>query len=299
MNYCAEHKTIRLIYNTVNDRIELLACCWRRNEILHSFTRDEIINCDNLYELIKPYHKILPENHDFKVYSYCNTNEQCCDWRDEEVKTINVSLTTTCNLKCIMCSNSERKATEIDFDELQFTVLDKLIGKNNNLNVLYLTCEGEPFFYKKRIFEFLRKVTLADTKEIGIISNLTTLTPDDIYELERISKQSGVKIVMFASIDGITEDTYSKIRNNTKFEKVLNNAILLHNVGILAKVFYVAMPLNLHELPFIDEFWKQYNIDVHAWPVNGDAYEQHTGFKDPTGFVCKSKEWQDYIKSHS
>lgn len=275
---------LRLIINPMNhNEIFLVRCCYKEYEKIKTFTYDEILNDNDLINTLKNAAKIMPLNHDYGVYDYCNSTEKICDWTQDDITTINVSTSHACNLRCIMC-NYDKKIPDNDKD-IYFAILNKI--KNNKLGCISLTFEGEPFFYKTETMEYIRNLTTNDCLWLFIISNLTMLTEKDIMDLYAIQNEKNITIKFQASIDGITEETYKFIRNNNKFNQVINNAVLLNKLNMLSDINFVAMPENLHELSLLPEFWAEKGITN----LNVLLYQ---GEEAKVNFVRNSKEWNEY-----
>lgn len=269
-----------------NNLINAIRCCYKENEIIKRYSLDEIINDNNFINNLRNYVKEV-KNHDWKVYPYCNTQEKVCNWFNDEIDTITVSTSVACNLNCIMCGLKHKLNKELD-KSIYFTLLNKI--KNNHLKTIGLTMEGEPFFYKNDTLEYIKSLTRNDCQCLYIISNLTVLNENDIVLLNNIKNKHNINILFEASIDGITEETYRKIRNNNKFNQVVNNAILLNNFKMLNKINFVAQPENLHELSFLNEYWAEKNIhNINVLLLNGVD-------QNKINFVLSSNEWKNYKK---
>lgn len=269
------------------NKINLIRCCYKPNEIIKQYTIDDVINSENFVDEIKNLACQRMSNHDYKIYDYCKTNDKICDWYNDEIDTITISTSTRCNLNCIMCNYKEKYNTNDKF--VYFTLLNKI--KNNHLKTIELTFEGEPFYYKEDTFNYIRSLTINDCQCLYIISNLTMLSENDIIELNNISNLTNVKILFSVSIDGITEETYKKIRKNNLFNKVINNTVLLKNYNMLDKINFVVQEENLHELDMVFDFWKTYNINkdfLNILLINGVSQNR-------INTVLQSAEWNNYI----
>lgn len=269
------------------NKINTVRCCYKDREIIKSYTLDEIINDNNFFENLKNYASEIKQ-HDWLTYSYCNTAEKICNWFNDEIDTISVSTSTACNLNCIMCNYKKYKYNKLADKDIYFTILNKI--KNNHLKTIGLTMEGEPFFYKNDTIEYIKSLSRNDCEYLYIISNLTLLNKADIILLNNIKNTNKINILFEVSIDGITEETYRKIRNNNKFKQIVDNTILLNKFNMLDKINFVAQPENLHELPFLKEYWAAKNIyNINVMLLNGVEQEK-------IKFVLSSNEWKNYKK---
>jgi MoaA/NifB/PqqE/SkfB family radical SAM enzyme len=227
----------------------------------------------------------IPKTHDFNTTYYCDTNEKYCYYNDKSIKSIKVATFTYCNLdKCIMCNTADRKLPLNDEIRLYFFILNKI--KNMNLDFINFTTRGEPFFVKKQTFEYLKSLTLNDTKLICFNSNMVLLDEDDISELYNISKSINIPIKMVASCSAITPETYKKIHVNNSFDKVVNNIKLLYKYDMLDFINFVVQFPNLHELEFYKKFWNEHGITedskILCTPVighDGDKVVQTVEYK--------------------
>ena len=275
--HCRLSNTIRLVLPVFDSGcIYVYPCCvyqwsYMKNPIGKIYF-DELKNI-NLYDRLNE----IWQNKIYKnVYASCfsnndispnniNIDNYTCDWASKDkFKNITVSFQKTCNLKCNVCRKDYIKNTEID--EYYFNVLETL--KGHGIKTLQLTQDGEPFFYKSRILSYLNSLTYNDFSDVFIISNLTLLNDDDIELLKEI-KNNKIWIQIVASIDGMTPDTYKKIRGVNTFEKVMHNANLLNKYGLLSGVNYILSEDTINELPEAYEYWVNVSkTELHVLPLN-------------------------------
>lgn len=226
---CNFNKTIELTYSYgghnpslhehayYEDVIQISRCCilpaqWyiKTNEYLR-------INniMDYLYKLPDKNSKTLYKNHPM-----CSGNA-CVLEPNKDIKDIIVGLSYACNLHCYHCwFDGLHKDTSLK-KEVYFYTLYNI--KNHNLNSITLTNKGEPFFYLDETLEYLRSLTINDTKIISTVTNGNCLTKKALDEINRIREETGINFVFLFSIDAITEATYNNSRPGGNFKKVLNN----------------------------------------------------------------------------
>lgn len=293
---CSEYKKIEIFKRGEN--FYIYPCCIYSfkyyDKPLDIITKDDILN-NNVYNKLlesknkKYYNDIslgcLHQN--YNNYKIINTDKKYCDWFKYNFDEIIVSAAQTCNLYCKMCRNNRI----IEDDSLYFAILEQLKGKG--IRKISLTQQGEPFFYKNKTFDFLRSIKYkTDFEEIKMISNLTLLNNDDIYELKKISEETNVKYDIVASIDSINEDVYRKIRNNNLFKKVINNIELLLNFRMLKEVNFVAQRENISELLLNYEYWVNIkNIKFNCIPINCSD-EQNEDFN----YIINNEDYKKYLK---
>lgn len=266
--------SLRIVITPDPNVFNVVSCClydFNEDHKLGIITADDINN-NKVYEKLTKIrnnnHNIIPiidgcfvgNNFDIK-----NKNEYYCNWNGKPFDTVEVCTTKTCNLACSMCRSEI--INEKYHDELYYKILYQL--KNHNLDTIWLTEQGEPFFHKAKCLEYLGSLTLNDVKTVEIISNLTLLNDDDIEYLHNIELQNKIKISIHASIDGISEETYKKIRKNNLFNKVMHNAEKLAEYKILRIVNFVVQPDNIHELLLANEYFSNIlHVFFNVIPLN-------------------------------
>lgn len=131
-----------------------------------------------------------------------------------------------CNLKCKMCNAWEKSFPS----KKEVSVYKAFIDALKDDYRIFTTNSGEPFLYKKIIFDALK----GGVKEMVSISNLTLLNDSDIEFLK--DYQENYRIT--SSIDSTTEEIYLKMRypaTHKMFLKVLSNFEKLASYGLLAE----------------------------------------------------------------
>jgi radical SAM protein with 4Fe4S-binding SPASM domain len=155
--------------------------------------------------------------------------------------------TNKCNLKCGMCHRNFMPLSrigELDFDHFR-KIVDPLFPC---LERVWLQGLGEPFLCKD-IFKIIRYLKGRNVF-VNTVTNATLLNEDVCRKI--IS--SGLDEISI-SIDGVTAETYERIRVGADFEDVVRNAQTLTSListaqnGPKVVVFVVAMKDNIHELP--------------------------------------------------
>lgn len=168
---------------------------------------------------------------------------------------IGLGVTANCNLRCIMCPGHDCSKGAI---MTVSNVEDLISGMSCTENCfgtpqVFDVTSGEPTLdpYLAEIFELLRK-RFPDAR-VQLTSNAT------LPVKKNISKAFELATNVAISIDGATAKTYERIRRGASFNKVIKNVedivALKKKVGNVQSivVFYVAMDLNIHELPAMVE----------------------------------------------
>jgi MoaA/NifB/PqqE/SkfB family radical SAM enzyme len=128
-------------------------------------------------------------------------------------KTITLTLTSRCNLRCIMCDHWRNK----NIEELSSDEWKRIIDQLERMKIKEVDVSGGEPFVRKDIWEILEY--LASKKiSVNITTNFTLLTEEDIKRLFETSV-SRLQI----SLDGI-EETHDVIRGQKNtFNRVIKN----------------------------------------------------------------------------
>ena len=261
MKECEEERTAFLSIN-VDNTISIGKCCLFQE--LLKVSQESILNSNDIINTVTCLVRTVGKVNNFSSNSSACNGKKECNFTNFTLDTIKVNV-NGCNLRCAMC-NSEKKVGIGNF-ELYFKLLEKI--KGYKLKKLILTSSGEPFLLKEQTLNYLKSLTTDDFEEVLIITNGTNLEEDDIKTLSNLN----IKVTIIVSNDAITKETYDKIRINGDFNKVFNNTLLLKKYNLLTHVNVVIQPLNVEEIPFIEDFWNKYNIKTHFVMVRG-AYEE-------------------------
>lgn len=283
MAHCCSYNQLRLIRRY--DKIDILPCCVAGiyNKIIKTVSVDEIRQVDDLYEYLNDIYKTGTP---YPIYDVCklyidDPTMTECRWNDGKLSALDMSLTESCNLTCNMCRNSILR--NADDDDFYYSCLERI--KGHGLNTLYLTAAGEPFLYKHRAIDYIKSLTINDTKCLHATTNLTLLNTSDIEELKRFNDESSIRINFDVSISGSNSEVYSKIHKNKLYDKVLENALCMHRLGLLEHVNYVVQPANIDDLFNAYEFWANLGVNFRPIPVSG-----------PYGFETIEDRYNEFMK---
>jgi MoaA/NifB/PqqE/SkfB family radical SAM enzyme len=182
-------------------------------------------------------------------------------------KVMEFELSNRCNLECVMCngyfSSSIRKNREMlpaltsPYDERFVDELEEFLPHLTDAKFL----GGEPFMIDiyLKIWERIRKVN-PDIR-IHITTNGTMLT-------DRVKKLlEGLRAGIILSIDSVNRETYSKIRINGDFDRVMANLDYLRDYtkrkGTFISMAACPITLNWHELPDMLRFCTERDIYLY------------------------------------
>lgn len=181
-----------------------------------------------------------------------------------------VEVTRFCNLKCIMCPypNLKRKQGDMKFET--FKKISDEIAMENPATRIWLAIMGEPLLLKNRLIEIIKYA-----KSKGITVNVNT---NGIYLSSEMSEKiilAGVDNIII-SIDGFSNETYSKIRIGGDYNTLVENVRALlklkkNNNFTKPEVItqFIVMDENEHETELFKQFWLNQGAVVKIRPKLG------------------------------
>ena len=181
-----------------------------------------------------------------------------------------IETTSLCNLRCIMCGRNYGKDAK-EKKHMNFDLFKKIIDQcKGKMELAILHAGGEPLLHPN-IFDMIEY-----TREAGIGSWLSSnATVLDESKSEKLLKSSLNGLVL--SIDGVTAETYEKIRLGARFEVTKSNIIRfldMHgrmNSDLLVTIQMIEMEENRHEVDEFVRYWSQFNANIIVKPlVNWD-----------------------------
>lgn len=272
MKNCCSYNQLRLIIE--NDYVIISPCCVKEayKDYLKIISIEELKKIDNLYEYLNALYKTGTSSPLYKECQLYITDQTIneCNWNKDRLSGIDMSITTSCNLTCSMCRNNI--IVNNDIDNLYYSCLERI--KGHQLEVIYLTEAGEPFLHKNRAIEYIKSLTLNDTRAVHTTTNLTLLNTSDIIDLKQFRDASSIYIAFDVSISGITPDVYSKIHNNKLFDKVMENTLCMNENGLLDHVNFVVQENNINELIEAYEFWLSKGVKFRPVPIYRGGFEK-------------------------
>ncbi|MFH1545293.1 MAG: radical SAM protein [archaeon] len=126
---------------------------------------------------------------------------------------LQIEITTACNLDCVMCEHSHTKENPFD---LNFQEFRKIIDSNEFFQLINFTGIGESLLNK----DFFNMIEYAKRKNIYVWfnSNFTLMTKDKAKKLIQLGTDA-----IAVSMDGARRETYEAIRRGAKFNVVKEN----------------------------------------------------------------------------
>lgn len=202
-------------------RIFLYSCCDKMNfNISFSISEfEEILNLSNrkFEKWINSYFNQLS---DTKGNGACGMNVPSI----KKFYGVEAGLNMSCNIRCKFCiveTTREKidEETSKKLKEIYFKFLKKV--SECNFSVIEMTCNGEPFFYKKDFYDFLRNIPKKSKLEKILITTNSLLIDDEFIE---IVKNSHLRFQIVSSINGWDVDSYKYLMGTDGFDKVIKNA---------------------------------------------------------------------------
>jgi len=136
---------------------------------------------------------------------------------------VNIEVTKTCNLSCIYCSaSSEHDAPQ---EELTLDELFDLAEQLKEMKVFRIKITGGEPFYKKGVFEFLRRISMHH--RITINTNCTLITKERVRALTKINLDC-----LIVSLDSSDAEINDNIRGKGSFKRVIYALKLLSEANI-------------------------------------------------------------------
>ncbi len=172
----------------------------------------------------------------------------------------------TCNIRCKMCAthgNGWLGSTRFMPKEVYETAYPLF----ENAIILHPFGFGEPLLHKN--FKDIIKLAKSNSVYIDFFTNATLLDE----EMARVIVTEGVDRIV-VSFDGATKETYEKIHEGAKYEKVVKNLRYLHEMKKRKlrtipemSINFIVMQSNFHELPDLLELatsWGLESIELKA-----------------------------------
>lgn len=177
-----------------------------------------------------------------------------------DLKSMQVEVSSTCNLQCRQCFQYiEGHKMGFFTRELWDKRINPVLGQ---LSDIHLVGIGEPLLCQD--FFYFVEESKKHNINVHTISNLQLVNKDVAEKLVL----SGLNELSF-SCDGISQETYEKIKVNGKFEKLKSTLDMINKFKLQYNSLFPrlilnfgAMKSNIHELPQVVEFAKKYHVHL-------------------------------------
>lgn len=169
-----------------------------------------------------------------------------------------LELTNHCNFECIMCPNGKglmkRERGFMDFD-LAKKIIDEMCP---HVDTVVLHIWGESLLHPN-VFDIIKHCKKYNVKTE--MSTNTSLLNENI--IDKIL-ESGLDII-YLCVDGITRETYQKVRKNGDYEKAVKNVEDFINIknkkGVKNPSVYLQIIVMKETIDEIENFKKKWSID--------------------------------------
>lgn len=147
-----------------------------------------------------------------------------------------VDLTTKCNFKCPHCLRGKRAPQDLSMD-----LLDKFYTEGHDVDLGLISISGGEPILHSHFFENIDLIVRHGYK-FNYVSN------GYLYrEYEDVLKYREKLECMIISIDGVTKESYSKMRGDIGFERAWEAVKFYSDKGVYMKVQVVLSGANQHE----------------------------------------------------
>lgn len=176
--------------------------------------------------------------------------------------TLSIEITNICNAKCWFCPQplSTRKKGYMDFS-LYCRIMDEVSLNARKVKSIALFMDGEPTLHKE-LLKFLSYAHELEIENIYLSSNMEFFSPQLTNSILDANLGKTLQYVI-CSLDGATEQTYSKNRIGVDFRKAVYNTEYLIEQRNLRKQIYprifsrlLVSDLTKDELAKFKKYWK-------------------------------------------
>ncbi|WP_075534777.1 radical SAM/SPASM domain-containing protein [Candidatus Pelagibacter communis] len=193
-----------------------------KGEILNN--EDFIISKQEITEFFKLEDKDIVR---YIYYRYKYNKFPSLHKLDDYPPNIQIEPTSICNLRCIMCYQSDRTFSKKSGGHMGYMSLDilkKVVDEiEGKIEAVTFASRGEPTLHKE-LDKFL-KYCEGKFLALKLNTNATLLNEQKINMLLSSDLET-----LVLSIDEKNKETYEKIRVNAKFDKIMKNLELLKNI---------------------------------------------------------------------
>ena len=245
--------------------------------------KNELNLIDNLHaENIRNVNSIINE----KYYDYKKKKFEVDKKKNREFAYVEIN--NSCNINCLMCDtkSSTRQKKIMDIETVESSIIQI---KKMGINRVSLHTIGDPLANPKldQVFQILRKYDM----KTSLSSNGLMLD----RRVEILKKYIDVCSDLKFSIDGVTKDTYEKIRFGGSWDELLKNFKLafkeLQPLGYNLSVLCIVMKDNFNELGEFLSFFSKYfkkpheriSLDLlNSLAPNNDYFDKNNKFEKHT-----------------
>lgn len=187
----------------------------------NAYDHDDEKYLRNIFGKLLTYEFLVPEDKVLGTFTY-------------DIRKISINLTYRCNLKCKHCCVDAKHVSEFtEEDELNTEELKKVLERAAGLNPEQIVLSGGEPMVRKDFFELLQYLRQRFNNNISLSTNGLLINESNIKCLNSCVDKYDI------SIDGIDEESCSRIRGKGVFAKVIESIELIKKHG--DKEIYLSM----------------------------------------------------------
>ena len=228
---------------------------------------DEIWNGKKAQEIRKA---IINNNYEYCNIEMCSGIEDHINYTIEQSsliasypKTINMTIDNSCDCRCIICRDKNKKLTKKQQELLKKRIDEIYIPILKNADIVLLDSDGE-IFQSEYSKIFLKKAAETYPKlKFELLTNGILCDEKNLTELGIIDRIFGITVSLHAA----TKETYEKYVRGGDFNKVIENIKYLKNLEKQKVIEYISLtfcitPINFRELIDIVKFATKLKISI-------------------------------------
>jgi len=182
---------------------------------------------------------------------------------NDRLNKVYINVTEKCNLNCPYCYNS---GPNIGLNELSTEEWIQTLRQIDEMCVSTVIFTGGEPLLRKDLFDIIKSVEFKNIKIIGLITNGTCITNDNIDNI-----CDSFDIIQIA-LDGVNKDTHELSRGKGSYSKVINSISLLKNAIESKKIKQVLLSMtvfkeNKHEIRDMVRFAYSNKFDLSFFNV--------------------------------
>jgi radical SAM protein with 4Fe4S-binding SPASM domain len=240
---------------------------------------------DNLMETLKQFLKdIWNDRHELKTpmfrrspfkhlwYRFQWHLRPALKWPSKYPLAVDVELAKSCNFRCTFCQQStgwwNKEKVTVEESLMPWETFTKTVDQAVKLGVysMKVNWRGEPMM-NPNLGSYIRYMKSVGIHEVQMNTNASYITEENSKELI----ESGLDRIIF-SCDGISRETYNKLRVGGDFNKFMENLRIFNDVRWLYKRMGKQVPVirinmsiqkgNAHEIPMARKFFATLSDEI-------------------------------------
>ncbi len=175
----------------------------------------------------------------------------------EDIEKIYIEPTSACNLNCSMCFRHgwiDEKVSSMDAQVVNAVL--NIADSIPSVKQVMFSGMGEPLFHRDTVR--MVKAFSETGAQVQLLTNGTLLTTQTSAALVDAGLSQ-----LWISVDGFSRESYEKVHIGSRFDLITNNIQQFNRIRGTCKlgITFVIMQDNLSELPLINDFADQFQVD--------------------------------------